>query len=370
VTERQRRLRFCSTVVLCSAIAGAAHACAPAASPRLATPDAPQQPAAVAQEISFQTSVDPRADEDLAAACRYEITIMDRSRQVRGVWVIFERSLDMLRYYRDADVRAFARRHDLALLYPFHCKSKTEAGGDMNVEPARGIGRALFAALEDFAQSSKHPELASAGLILLGFSGTGSLVGRLADFASNRVLAVIPTDPGHFDPLGVDTISLSPQAAEIPHLILVGSSDAVSGTERPYAYFRKYFDQGSPWTFVVQNRAPHCCILNAKGLILEWVDAVVVQRLRRMTGQYGFIETRPSEATDCPDQSPPVRSSWCRSTRDTWGGENWSVNTATIEQRPNPPKGMRPSGWLPTEKFAKQWIGFVTQPEHPVTLPP
>lgn len=318
----------------------------------------------------FQTSVTPQPDEDLAAACRYEITLPDASRQVRGVWVIFERSDDMLRYYQDADVRAFARRHALALLYPFHCRSKSETGGDMNVEPSMGIGRALFAALTDFAQTSGHSELATAKLILLGFSGTGSLVGRLAEFASDRILAVIPTDPGHFDPLGVDTINLSPDAAAIPHLILAGSADAVSGTARPYAYFRRYFDGGAPWTFVVQDKAPHCCIMNAKALILEWLDAVVIHGATRATGLYGFIETRPSEATDCPGQSAPVRRSWCRSTRDTWGGANWSVNAAKIERRPNPPEGMMPSGWLPTDAFGEQWVSFVTQPEHPVTMPP
>jgi hypothetical protein len=152
----------------------------------------------------------------------------------------------------------------------------------------------------------------------------------LAEYAPDRVLAVIPSDPGHFDPLGVDTIRLSPTAAAIPQLILTGSADAVSGTQRPYAYFRRYFDQGAPWTFVVQNKAPHCCIMNAKALILEWLEAVVFQGATRATGWYGFIETKPSEAMDCPDQSsPPARTSWCRSPKDTWGGANWSVNTAT-----------------------------------------
>ena len=47
----------------------------------------------------------------------------------------------------------------------------------MNVDPSRGIGRALFTALTQLGQSSNHQELVSAKLILLGFSGTGSLVG-------------------------------------------------------------------------------------------------------------------------------------------------------------------------------------------------
>ena len=368
---RLRRLRACSAPALYSMIAVTVQACAPATATPVAIPNAGAKPATVAQDVVFQTSVAPQPEEDLADACRYEITLTDPSRQVRGVWVIFERSDDTLRYYRDADVRAFARRHALALLYPFHCRSKSpETGGDMNVDPPKGIGRALFSALSQLAQTSSHRELASAKLMLLGFSGTGSLVGRLAEYAPDRVLAVIPTNPGHFDPLGMDTIKLSPKAAAIPQLILAGSADAVSGTQRPYDYFRRYFDQGASWTFVVQNNAPHCCIMNAKALILEWLDAVVIQGATRDTGLYGFIETRPSEATDCPAQSVPVRRSWCRSTKDTWGGANWSVDAATIERRPSASQGMMPAGWLPTDMFAKQWVSFVTQPEHPVTMPP
>jgi hypothetical protein len=240
----------------------------------------------------------------------------------------------------------------------------------MNVDPSRGIGRALLAALGQLALSSGHGELGSAKLILLGFSGTGSLVARLAEFAPDRVLAVIPTAPGHFEPFGMETINLSPRALAIPELILVGSSDAVSGTQRPYDYFSRHFHQGGPWTFVVQNKAPHCCIMNAKALILLWVDAVVVQRLTRATGWYGFIKSQPSEAIDCPDQSAPVRSSWCRGTKDGWDGANWSVAAATIARRPNPVKGMMLAGWLPTRTFAKEWVSFVTKPEHPVRMPP
>jgi dienelactone hydrolase len=363
-------LQACSIAPLFLGATVTAQACAIAATPVATAANAEGQPAIAAQGAVFQTSVTPQPDEDLAAACRYEITLTNPSRTVHGVWVIFERSRDMLEYYRDADVRAFARRHDLALLFPFHCPSKSETGGDMNVDPPKGIGRALFAALSQLAQTSSHPELGSAKLILLGFSGTGSLVGRLAEFAPDRVLAVVATNPGHFDPLGVDTISLSPKAVAIPHLILTGSSDAVSGTQRPYEYFRRHFDQGAPWTFVVQNKAPHCCIMNAKALILRWLDAVVVQRLTRATGWYGFIKNQPSVATDCPDQSAPPRHSWCRSTKDTWGGANWSVSAATIDRRPDPPKWTMPAGWLPTQTFAKQWFSFVTKPEHPVRLPP
>jgi dienelactone hydrolase len=314
--------------------------------------------------VALQTSVAPQPEEDLAADCRYEITLMDRSRTVRGIWVIFDRGRDMLRYYGDPDVHAFAQRNDLALLMPFHCRAKSYQ--DINVDPTKGIGRALFAALTQFAQSSGRPELASAKLMVMGFSGTGSLVGRLAEYAPDRVVAVISTNPGHFDHLGVDTISLSPKAAAIPQFILAGGADAVSGTQRPYAYFRRYFDQGAPWTFAVQNKTPHCCISNAKALILQWLDSVVVRRLTRTTGWYGFIRTAASEIENCPNPRPALVPPWCQSTRDSWGGANWSISAAKTDRRPNPPEGMMPAGWLPTRGFAKQWLSFVAQPEHPV----
>ena len=337
----------------------------------LQAPAPAEAPRTTSEHVAtFETSVAAYADEDIAEACRYEMTLTAPSRLIKGVWVIFERSLGTLQYYRDADVRAFARRHDLALLFPFHCRSKSDTSGDIDVDPRRGLGRTLFTALAQLAERSGHPELEYAKFILLGFSGTGSLVARMTEYAPDRVIASIPTHPGHFDPLGMDTVTLSRKAAAIPQLILVGSADAVSGTQRPYDYFRRHFDQGAPWTFVVQNRVPHCCIMNGKALILEWLEAVVVRRLTRATGRYGFIAIQPTDATGCPGQTAQVRTSLCLGPRDDWGGQNWSVSSASVERRLVPPKDMMPSGWLPTEAFGQHWKSFVTQSQHPVTMPP
>jgi dienelactone hydrolase len=322
------------------------------------------------QVATLETSVAPRNDEDVVEPCRYEITLTAPSHSIKGIWVIFERSLGTLQYFRDVDVRTFARRHDFALLFPFHCRSKSDTGGDMNVDPNRGLGRMLFAALAQLAERSGHPELTSAKLILLGFSGTGSLVARLTEYAPDRVIASIPTHAGHFDPLGMDTVTLSQRATAIPQLILVGSADAVSGTQRPYDYFRRHFDRGAPWTFVVQNQVPHCCIMNAKALTLEWLDAVVVRRLTRSTGRYGFILIEPTDARGCPGQTAPVRTSLCLGSQDTWGGQNWSVSSAAVAKRPIAPKGMMPAGWLPTDTFGQHWKSFITEPRHSVTMPP
>jgi hypothetical protein len=126
-------LRACSIAALC--LGAAATPCATSATPVTTAVNAERQPARAAQSLVFETSVSPQSGEDLATACRYENHPDEPSRTEQAVWVIFERSRDTLEYYRDADVRAFARRHDLALLFPFHCRSRSETGGDMNMDP-------------------------------------------------------------------------------------------------------------------------------------------------------------------------------------------------------------------------------------------
>ena len=340
--------------------------------------------------VVFQTSVTPAANEDAAGACGYELTLLDPARTVRGVWVIFDRGRDMLRYYGDPDVAAFARAHDLALLLAFHCPGRNPdvTNGDIDVEPAKGLGPLLFRALDQFATVAKHPELAAAKVVLLGFSGTGVLVARFPDYAPERVLAVITANAGHFDPVGLDTIRLSPRASAVPQLVIAGGSDAVSGTSRPYDYFRRHFAQGAPWAFLLQNGVPHCCAINAKPLVLAWLGAWLdASRPRvpadarqpssaselaftRRGGSYGFIQTMESGIENCPAKGPTPRPPSCQSTRDNWDGTNWKVRSATIDRRASPPRDMQPSGWFPSRSVAREWLTLATVPQHPITSLP
>jgi hypothetical protein len=91
---------------------------------------------------------------------------------------VFERGWQFGNLYFDAEVTAFAARHRMALMLAQHCRSKERA--DMDVVPEHGIGRALVTALDQFAKDAFHPELAWSKLFILGFSGAGSLVARMA----------------------------------------------------------------------------------------------------------------------------------------------------------------------------------------------
>ena len=145
-----------------------------------------------------------------------------------------------------------------------------------------------------------------------------------------------------------------------------GSHSARTWLLRKWDYFRRHFEQGAPWTFVVQNNAPHCCIINAKALVLTWLEAVVVRQVKADSGRWGYIRTTPSTLDDCltprPRLSPP-----CHSSQDTWSGTNWNAAAARIGSRRDRSDAWLPAGWLPTGTFARQWRQFVTRSAHPLT---
>jgi dienelactone hydrolase len=316
---------------------------------------------AAAQTARYETSVKPAQDEDLTGDCRYELTIPNPTRPIRAVWVIFERGRELTTLYRDAEVVAFAQRLQLALMLPRHCRSKSSE--DMNVEPSKGIGRAMFTALEQFAQATNHPELASSKVILLSFSGGGSLVARLVGYAPHRVVAAIPYAPGHFEPLGIDTVKLPAEALAIPQLIIANGGDKVCGTQRPYQYFQRYYERGAPWTFIVQNNIPHCCIGNAKKLILTWLEAVI--KLRRPTAR-----SKPLHPVSRRSGWTALFKAESTATKDEWGVQTWNMVDVNIQPLSRVRRApLMTAGWLPTREAAHAWLSFVKATHSVISQP-
>jgi dienelactone hydrolase len=318
-------------------------------------------PAAASEMPRFDTTVLPLANEDVASGCHLAITIAAPEHPVDAVWVIYDRGRDVHDLYSDPSVVTFARRSRLALLLHGHCPGKKpEDHGDMNMDPANGLGRVLFAGLAQFAEISGHRELANAKVFLLGFSGAGSLSARMVSFAPSRVVAAILSSPGHYEPMGIDTVLLNHGDWTVPELILAGGRDDVSGTSRPYAYFQKYRDLGAPWLFVVQNNSPHCCTANAKNLILLWLTAIIQQRrplssnaplagIDQQRGWLGFFRTQPTD------------------TRDSFGLSTFNVVSAAVEKtRRGLTDGWQEAGWLPNHTVAQEWLMFEQQQQHPI----
>jgi dienelactone hydrolase len=316
---------------------------------------------AFAQAVRFETAVVPLPNEDIAVDCHYTLTIPSPEHPVRAVWVIFDRGHDVHDLFSDLAVLDFAKHFHLALLLHGHCPGKSpEDHRDMNMDPAKGLGRALFTALDQFAQTTGHKEITGAQLIFLGFSGAGPLSARFVAAFPERTIAAILSYPGHYEPNGINTVNLDTPAIAVPQMILAGGADDRSGTFRPYEYFKKYREQRAPWLFILQNKSPHCCTANAKDLMLQWLGEVIKQRhpssthdaLRNMNQNDGWLALIKTQDTKIVD---------------SFGLMTFDLADSKIQKsRGTVPQGWLPSGWISNHTLAQKWLSFVRQPQHPI----
>ena len=305
----------------------------------------------------YRTYVVPTSSETMQGPCEYELTLRDASKPVKGVFVIVERGWQVGNLYFDPEVVTFAERNDLALVLARHCRDKTE--DDMDIIPEHGVGRALLQSLNQFAQQSHHPELAGSKIILFSFSGGGSMVARMVAYAPERILAAIEYAPGHYEPMGIDTVKLPEAALSVPQFIIANGADDRCGTQRPYAYFEHYHDR-APMTFMIQNRVPHCCVMNVTSIVLLWLNDVVNQRQPSKDKTPAAIDWRNSWEGFIKTEDSSVRS---------WKTQPvWNVAEAWIKRKgESAPPGAQDAGWLPSERFADAWLAFEKKREHPIT---
>jgi dienelactone hydrolase len=310
----------------------------------------------------FKTTVQPLAGENLRGQCSFELWVPGAIRRLRSVWITYDRGYDITRYYTDAEVRTFAEHNAIALMLARQCPAKvppTGEQGEMDMDMSRGVARSIFAALDDFARQSDHPEISSAKLILLGFSGIGAMFGHLVQYAPDRVVAAILANPGQTDPYGMKDMNLSADALRVPQFIIVGGIDDHAGTQLPFDYFKRHRARGAPWVFLLQNGVPHCCVINAKDLILEWLREII--RLRK-------------PAADEPLRPIDARNGWVGFIRpcgpngkDSKGEPLWNVCAASVQRgHSRTPNDELPAAWFPTNRLALDWLTFIREQKHPL----
>jgi hypothetical protein len=182
----------------------------------------------------FTATVVARSDENLVENCTFKMTIPEPNKPVRAVWLTYDRGFDIMKYYDDPAVVMFAQRQELALVLAHQCPAKdppTRETGEMDMDVSRGVARSIDAALGDFAKQSGHAEIASAKLIVLGFSGMGAMFAQYVKYDPSRVLAAILANPGQGVPYGMETVNLSDEALAVPQFIIVGAIDSRGGTQ-------------------------------------------------------------------------------------------------------------------------------------------
>lgn len=307
-----------------------------------------------AKTEQYRTYVEPAAGETMERPCEYELTLRDASKPVKAIFVVVERGWQVGNLYFDPEVTAFAEQHDLALMLARHCRAKTEE--DMDIIPEHGVGRALLEATKQLADQSHHPELAQCKLILFSFSGGGSFLGRMVAYAPERILAAVEYAPGHREPIGIDTVTLPDKALSIPQFIIANGADNICGTQRPYTYFEKYH-RSAPLTFMVQNGVPHCCVMNVTHIVLLWLEDVI-----------NIVHDNPAASIKESNSWRAYIRTSDSGVKDNWKQPVWNVTGAWITPpQAGAPPDAQDAGWMPSKRFAEEWLAFENQRTHPIT---
>ena len=159
--------------------------------------------------------------------------------------------------------RALARKHDAALLVPMYQVAK---GCDEWNDPDSGSERALFTALEDFAQRSKRPEMKDAPWVLWGHSGGSSWSAQMIVRHPKRVLAASFRGGCHKQ-FGVPEFraKFAEAARDLPLLLVWGKRESVPTSSHFVSWgpmntiYRELREHGGKVCRVIDPRSEHGC---------------------------------------------------------------------------------------------------------------
>lgn len=193
---------------------------------------------------------------------------------------------------------------------------------------------ALLGALDAFAVSSGHPELAQAPLLIQGLSGGGPEAYGLALQRPERTIGFtlhIPRTP---------STAQSEATRRVPAYVLLAELDQVVRNDSTLLYFEANRAEGALWALAIEPGVGHEPSSDAAlSLNFEWMDTILGLRL-------------PATVTPgMPVTLQPVEES------SGWLGDRESFAIAAFADYVG---NKRQASWLPSQPGAEQWKGFVT----------
>lgn len=238
--------------------------------------------ASAADGLLLDLIVPPR-DGDRFQHAEYSCWIADASKPVKAV-IIHQHGCTNASPDKHPPItgdwhwRALARKHDAALLVPMYQVAK---GCDEWNDPDSGSERALFTALEDFAERSKRPELKDAPWVLWGHSGGSSWSAQMITRHPKRVLAASFRGGCHKQ-FGVPEFraKFGPIARDLPLLFVWGKRESVPTSSHFVSWepmntmYRELREQGGKVCRVIDPRSEHGCD-DSRLMSINFVDAVL-----------------------------------------------------------------------------------------------
>lgn len=195
--------------------------------------------------------------------------------------------------------RALARKHDAALLVPLYQVAKN---CDEWNDPDSGSERALFTALEDFAQRSGRAELKDAPWVLWGHSGGSSWSAQMIARHPQRVVAASFRGGCHKQFGAAEFRAKFIEAArELPLLFVWGKRESVPTSSHFVSWepmntmYRELRGQGGKVCRVIDPRSEHGCD-DSRLMSINFFDAVLSQNASAVPSKDTSVPWLPNEA--------------------------------------------------------------------------
>ena len=231
----------------------------------------------------------------------------------------------------DSVWQSFATDHNLALVACyFKDKPSTTQVPEVYCNVSLGSGQALLDALNDFANQSNHPEIASAPLLLWGMSAGGQFNYEFTAWKPDRVIAFIVNKGGFYH-----SALLGPQARNVPGLLFTGEKDQEFRQDIIKGLFATNNRAGALWAFIEEPNTGHETG-RSRELALVFFDDMLRLRLagkdQETNGRAELLPLSPESG---------------------YLGDLESKTYSKIDKGAKAPD--RPTAWLATEQIALMW---------------
>lgn len=225
---------------------------------------------------------------------------------------------------QDTVWQAFAVKHKLALVA---CRF-TDKPHDQNfiedyIKVSDGSGQALLSAINKFAEESKHPELATAPMLLWGMSAGGQFNYEFVAWKPERVIAFVVNKGGIYY-----SALVSRAARAVPGMLFVGGKDLEFRTNTIVGLFAVNRRGGAQWALSEEPQAGHI-VGRSRDIALPFYEDVMAVRLPSSPGPLHAMPEKPAFIGD--------------------------FKTKLFAPSADGPAPGFPTAWLPSERVARMW---------------
>lgn len=232
--------------------------------------------------------------------------------------------------------QAFATTHQLALVgVRLTDKPHDQSFIEHYVNVSQGSGQALLDALTAFAREARHPELATAPLLLWGMSADGEFNYEFVNWKPERVIGFVVNKGGIYY-----TALTSQAARRVPGLLFIGGKDLDSRVQTITGLFALNRRAGALWALAEEPGATHV-VGRSRDLAMMFFEDILPLRLAERT----------SNDTEPVPLRPLAESS----------GFLGDARTRTVRKVGERDAPGYPTAWLPTVRVATAWKALLTE---------